>query len=245
MLRALTSLLYVPKDIIAGFFHLFSSKEIRKCATAPLKLGFISFLISVVCFYYFRNDIAGLLAHSSSSALHTLLVWGLFFFSIVVSGFFAVIATVIGGAFYFDKLALLLFKERGQVTGQLNSSFREEVIRVLQFSAVRILFGLTWLVLFLVSLVLPVLAIPVTVLGIYLLGVDALSSPLAVLLSTSHASRIGGIYSASMRHLLDTFVIGVLFSATLLIPLGGIVLLPLLYSFTVQRVCRWEELAQS
>lgn len=232
----LLSLLCVPKDLIAGTLAIFSRSDIRRCAWAPVKIGIVSFFLSVILFYLFRNNVAEVLAQTSSQVLHALLVWGLFIINILISGVIAIVSAIIGGAFYFDTLSMLLLKRRKIIETEIQRSFRAELGRVATYTAVRLLIGGVWGTLFLLSLFVPIVSVPVLLLGFLLMGIDVLSSPLAAMADGSR------IFSVAWRHLIDTVLIGVLFSGTLLIPFGGLLLLPALYGYSVERMARWPEM---
>ena len=239
------ALITLPKDLLTGIAALFASRELRACALAPIKWGILLFVLSLIGVFWWREDIANFIAQPSAGWLHVLISWSFVLCGIVLSGIAAVFGIAIGGVFYFDRLATRLLIRRGVVDAAADTSLVVETSRQLLFLFVRILLSIVWVLLFVVSLLFPVLTLIVTIFGVALLGLDVYSSPLAILRNHPSCRWPYSLWSVLYRHPIDTLAVGLLFSAALLIPLGGLLFVPVLYSFAVERLARWNLVTDS
>lgn len=233
----LSSIVSLPFQYISAFFRIISDFKLLLWCIIPYLLGIISFLIFLFLSYDYRTEIAAFVLPSSLVNYGTIFAWALFVLNWFVSAVLSIFVMLILGGFFIENFIDEALRKKGLhappssgMAAYLNSLFRG-----LKDSLLRsLVYGILALLIFTFSFF-PPLAFLVLLFAAFAIGYDLLDMPLSLL-----GFRAGSRLKLIMDHKLEALVLGALFSALMLVPLGGIIFLPLAYMVAVDKVAEWE-----
>jgi len=208
-----------------------------------LSLCIIPNLIGIVCFFLFlglafgyREEVASLLVSDPESWLHLIVAWLIFFINVFVSGIVAIICAITLGAFFIESFIERVLKQHNIGLPEHASlvSFAKSILRGLRDDAIRVVYVGIFMIVMLICGLFPLLYFIPPVIAALLVGYSLLDLPLALM-----EIRFKDRWGIAKAHLLEVLALGALFSLILLIPLGGILFLPVAYHVAIQRLAQW------
>ena len=233
-----TPLLVLPFELIAAFWAILRRRALLIRCLIPYLIGICSFVLFMVLFIGYRDFLASTIV-GEPGWLFTFTKWGLVFVNIFTSALLAVLAIYIFGSFFLENFVEYLLIEQNLLENASVSirSILRSCLRGLLDSTMVMLCLLLLGVFTLVLSFIPLLYVIPLILGGFSLGYNIVDLPLS-LLEVPFRRRIKMAWS----HKSEITVIGLLFSAIMLIPFAGILMLPPVTYVGVQRIARWPEL---
>ena len=236
-MKPLSDVAMFPINFISKVFMILGDKKLLFYCLIPLLVGIGAFITSVFLSVDYRDQIVSLIFSSAPHWVLTILSWGFVLLSIIISGVLSLfVSSAVNGFIieeFIDEL-LLRKKLKAEVPFSITLLIRA-TLRGLVDSGRRLLLVIVVLLLiFVAGLFLP-LYIFSLVFSALLIGADLFYLPLT-LLNIPFRSRIEILKS----HKWDLFLFGGFFSLILLIPLGGILFLPVMYGLAVDRIGEWQ-----
>ena len=225
----------VPVCLLRALRTLLSSGRLLGLAIIPYVVGLFVYISTLFGAFTIRNDLAAVFV--STQVGIEAVGWMVFLGSILAAGLVALILVLLCSA-----LLMEWFVEEGLRKAQLLAERKESfwssvcaLIRVLFDSSLQLLvvFALTVLALLLSAI--PVLSLFVALLASFVLGYQLFDFSLS-LLRYRFRERLRLI----LQHKSQVLVLGLLFSLALLVPFGGILLLPILYLMAIEKLQSWR-----
>ncbi|MDC0358814.1 EI24 domain-containing protein [Oligoflexia bacterium] len=231
------NLLVIPLLYLRSVKEILCSRQLIVLCLIPYLMGLVSFVGSMVAFYYYKETVATWIVGSSSGWLATSVAWGFVFVNMLTSGIVAILVITLLCSWFMECLIEVALKRYG-LLGEDDRSLLtivKSVVRSLRDEGIRLIYiCIILLVAFVVSFFPPLYLIPIILTG-FMVGFDIIDLPLA-LLEMPFKER----WRVIRRHKLQTCAFGGIFSISLLIPLGAILLLPIAYYAAVLLVERWD-----
>jgi len=225
----------VPICFLRAIRTLLSSGRLLGLSSIPYLLGLVVYILSLFGIFTIRNELAAVFV--STQVGIEAVGWMVFLGGILAAGLIALIIVFLLSALIMEwfveeglRQAGLLVQREESFWSSVRALVRVVFDSVLQLSLV---LALTLLA-FMLSIV-PPLSLFVGLLASFVLGYQLFDFSLS-LLRYRFRRRLGLI----LQHKSQVLILGLLFSLALLIPFGGILLLPILYLMVIEKLRSWD-----
>lgn len=230
LLPALT----IPIRYLGACLRILRTPALLLYCLIPYGIGIFTFTTCLFFSVRFREPISDLLIPDSVAAYSYLFSWLTLLVSIIFSALLSLVAVFAFAEYYLEKLIDHALHSSGLNPAADRSRTRLQALWhgvIYALKRLLIYTGLTALI-FILSFF-PPLAALVFLLTAIRVGLDIIELPLERLGLSSNKSAI------ITPHITEIFLLGVVFMCLMLIPLGGVLFLPVAYLVAVGCISRW------
>jgi uncharacterized protein involved in cysteine biosynthesis len=230
------SIILLPFQFAAALFEIVSDPKLRRWCVIPYLIGVTVFTAAFYTSYEYKLAIADYVLSFIGLEGAAWLSWVVLILGIFICAILAVGAMLVFGGIFIENFIEEAFNKHGVPSLQEKgiSAYLKSVLRGLRDGLLRLVVYGTISLLALSTSFVPPLSLFFTLLGGFTLGVDLFELPLS-LLGHRFSERVKLVFS----HKLEAFSLGMFFSLFLIVPLGGVIFLPLAYLVAVKRIARW------
>ena len=230
------ALVVCPVRFIANLKHLLFKPSLRWYLLVTTIIGLSSFILFITSAYYFREDLAELIVSDTYATSQGIVSWILFLVNVFLSGIAALLLISIVGSFFLEQIVIEILTARGLSSGTDDPSWAKSLVRGVVDDLWRLVYVSLIVLLGFVSGLFPLLVFVPIVAGAFLLGFDLLDLPLK-LCEKPFKTR----WRIAREHWLELIILGGYFSVTLLVPILGVLLLPVAYLVAIDFIVYWEK----
>ncbi|MEZ4753385.1 MAG: hypothetical protein R3A13_03635 [Bdellovibrionota bacterium] len=233
----IANILKIPYWLIAGLLKIFTRKRLFVLNSSPYLIGIISFFIFASLSFSFKEEIIAIFLSNETSWIFSSLSWFAFILLTVISAGLSLITCLLLGSIFIEFSTEELLRLKGfkipehiglkNLTLTLLRSFKDDGVRIIYISLLGIL-------VFICGFFPPLMIIAI-VLTSFIVGIDLLNLPLA-LLETPFKQRLTLAHS----HFIETCILGGAFTIVALVPFLGIILYPAFLNASVELISIWD-----
>jgi len=236
-MNKISDLRFIPALFVSSTLKIVFTPKLLFLCLIPYLIGIIAFCGFSWTFFEYRHEIANLLFSYPAEWMETLASWIGFIFTIFISAFLALLVALALGGIFIEGVIEHVLQERGLLSEKpfSLSGFSVSIIRSLRDDLFRIICFTFLSILFFIFGLIPPLALLPLLFGLFTLGYNLIDLPLA-LLEIPFKKRL----RLAKQVWLELLALGGIFALLLLIPLAGIIFLPIAYLVAVERLAVWN-----
>lgn len=214
----------LPVVLVKTVGILVSNPQLVARGLLPLVWGVITFAILVILSFFFNEEVAHLFSLQSD-----IYIWLTLLICIIASSFFSVVIVLLSSEFLMDR-----FIEKASNIIAIPQSYERHTFGVFELAKllliriiILILLGIAGITAFIIPILHPI----VWILGSFAFGSELIHTP-ATVIGVSLKKQRGFIGN----HKIEITLLGALSSLSFLIPLAGLLFLPLAYLVGLQLI---------
>ena len=227
----------IPLRYLKALVLIFTSPKLILLCVIPYIIGIAAFAGSIGLSFSYKENFAEWIVGGYASWLVVSFEWLSFLIGILLSGVIGILCMLLLGGFFIECLIENVLRKRGFNLPEHESIkiLIRSVTRGLRDDVVRLIYIVFLIVISIICGFIPVLFFIPPILAAFLVGFDLIDLPLTLL---EHRFRDRWIFIK--QNLLEVVALGAVFSVIMLVPLGGIVFLPVAYVVAVEQLTGWD-----
>ena len=234
----IANLAKIPYWLLAGLTKIFTRRKLFILNAIPYLIGILSFFFFSGLSFSLKDEFISLFLSNESSWYFISLSWLAFLFSIAISAALSLLTYLLLGSIFIEFATEELLRLSGFAVPE-HDRFKDlawAILKSFKDDGVRLVYITVLSILMFVCSFFPLLTIIPIILTAFIVGLDLLNLPLA-LLEIPISKRL----KLTQGHFIETCALGGLFTVCALVPFLGIILYPAFLNVSVELITRWKQ----